>query len=107
MNEQALGIPKFMMTQQRTTPTGMNPVGMGEQLQYQHVHREQHQPPPPQQPPQQPLPQQQQQFFPSVKQQQQTRDDIHQLLTIILKLRIFVLLTVSYLPYVVKVGNYS
>jgi hypothetical protein len=34
-------------------------------------------------------------------------DAIHQLLNIILKLRILVLLLVSTLPYVVKVKNYS
>jgi hypothetical protein len=35
------------------------------------------------------------------------RDAIHQLLNIILQLRILVLLLVSTLPYVVKVNNYS
>jgi hypothetical protein len=38
---------------------------------------------------------------------QESRDAIHQLLNIILKLRILVLLLVSTLPYVVKVKNYS
>jgi hypothetical protein len=37
----------------------------------------------------------------------QNRGAIHQLLSIILKLRILVLSPVSNLPYVVKVKNYS
>jgi hypothetical protein len=37
----------------------------------------------------------------------QARGAIHQLLNIILQLRILVLLLVSTLPYVVKVNNYS
>jgi hypothetical protein len=41
------------------------------------------------------------------KKKSRNRGAIHQLLNIVLKLRILVLLLVSTLPYVVKVKNYS